>query len=378
MNIEEFKERYANFKDIDRIEIACDHPQHNPKGEMISIGKQPAKRNILKNDGKQFICKQCYLRHNNPMNHLGENRQTDEIIKVYCPHPEHSGDPAREMKKRNYYGVMQEPFLQTCKSCAQLGKEISEEQREKIRLALTGITRSDEFKKKLSDYMKNNPEGIARATKNIIENRGCGFLGKHHTDEAKKRMSETMNGREYTEEHCENISEGRKKMLAETGGFTREHREAISRAVIEQYKNGFEPKLHHLRGWHESPKAGRVFYRSSYEKKAYLKLDADEFVVTYKAESVAAEYFHPVKKITSTTLIDIEVEYTDGTKKLIEIKPLSWLKDEVIKAKLKAGHTKAEELGIQYEVWTEMSLFGHVYNEKNMRSFAEKVKQGLL
>lgn len=191
MNIEEFDKTYAKFKSVDKIEIPCDHPQH--EGPNPKIGKQPARRNILKRGSTEFICRQCCMKHENPMTKVGQGRQTDEIIDVYCPHPEHGGDPSRTMKKACYYGSMKEPYLQVCGSCAQLGKEISEEQREKIRLALTGITRSDEFKKKLSEYMKNNPEGIARATKNIIENQcTTGMLGKHHSDETKEKMSEAM------------------------------------------------------------------------------------------------------------------------------------------------------------------------------------------
>lgn len=377
MNIEQFKLKYAALKDVDKVKVddLCDCPQHVNGGKEIAKG--PAKKNILKHGGKEFVCRECHMKYDNPMNQTTESRQTDEEITVYCPSPDHEGEPCRTMRKTSYYGSMSEPYLQVCKSCAQRGKDISEEQREKIRLALTGIKRSDEFKQKLSDYMKNNPEGIARATKNILENQcTTGMLGKHQSDAAKQKMSETMTGREYTEEHCQNISEGRKKMLAETGGFTREHRENISKAVVKQYQNGFEPKLHHLNGWHESPKAGKVFYRSSYEKKAYLKLDADETVKGYKAESVSVEFFNPVKEITSSYIIDLLVEYVDGSQKLVEVKPEKWLTDDVVICKIEAGELKAAEMGIPFEVWTEMHLFGHVYNERNMRLFVEKIRNG--
>ena len=374
MNIEQFKTEYAEFKDVDKIQIACDHPQH-PSGQLIIIGKQPAKRNILKNNGQSFICRVCYMHYSNPMNQMGESRQTNEIINVYCPSPDHEGEPCRQMKKSCYYGSMQEPFLQLCGSCVQRGKEVGEEQREKIRLALTGIKRSDEFKAKLSKYMKNNPEGIARAEANLIPGAGGGWNeGLTLPEETKKKMSNTHMGKVFTNEHCDNISEGRKKMLSETGGFTREHRENISKAVVKQYQNGFDPKLHHLNGWHESPKAGRVFYRSSYEKKAYLKLDADDSVKNYFPEKIIAEYYHPIKKITSSYIVDLLVEFIDDSQKLIEIKPEKWLTDDVVICKLDAGELKAKEMGIAFEVWTEMDLFGHVYNQKNMRSFIEKIR----
>lgn len=375
MNIEQFNIKYSGFKDADKININCDHPQHNPKEEIITIGKQPAKRNILKNNGKEFICRKCCMVHKNPMNSTQENRQTDEIIDVICSCPDHKGDPVRRMKKKNYYGSLEKPYLQLCGSCVQLNKIISEEQKEKIRLSLTGIKRSDEFKNKLSEYMKNNPEGIARATKNILENQcTTGMLGKKHKEEVKQKMSESHLGKEFTKEHCENISIGRKKMLAETGGFTREHREKISKAVVRQYQNGFEPKLHHVSGWHISPKAGKVFFRSSYEKKAFIKLDDDEDVRNYEVEAVSTEYYNPEKNINSSYLIDLLIEYTDGSKKLVEVKPEQWLKDNIISLKIEAGKNKAKEMEIPFEVWTEMNLFGHVYNKKNMQIFIDKIK----
>jgi len=378
MNIEEFNQKYSNFKDIDKIEMMCDHPNHTPKAELILIGKQPAKRNILKNNGKKFICRNCCLVYKNPMNNKQEeNRQTDEIIDVSCPCPDHKGSVVRQMKKKNYYGSLEMPYLQLCGSCVQLNKVISEEQKEKIRLSLTGIKRSDEFKEKISKYMKNNLEGIVRAKKNLFENHcTTGMLGKTHSDEVKQKMSESHLGKNFTDDHCENISVGRKKMLAETGGFTREHREKISKAVVKQYQNGFEPKLHHVSGWHISPKAGKVFFRSSYEKKAFIKLDCDELVENYEAEAVATEYFNTEKQIISSYLIDLLVKYTDGSKRLVEVKPEKWLKDNIVALKIEAGKNKAKQMGVSFEIWTEMNLFGHVYNKKNMQIFIEKIKKG--
>lgn len=376
MNIETFKYTYSNLRDVDFVPVdaLCNHPKHVSQCKVIAKG--PAKRNILKHGGKEFICRDCHMKYDNPMNYVGQGRQTDDEIMVYCPHPEHEGDPARPMKKSCYFGVMEEPYIQTCKRCAQLGKEISEEQRERIRQSLLGIKRSDEFKQKLSEYMKHNPEGIARATKNVIEKQcTTGMLGKHHSEETKQKLSEAMSGRTYTEEHRQNISEGRKKMLAETGGFTKEHREKLSKAAARQYANGFDPQLHHRRGWHESPKAGKVFYRSSYEKKAYLILDADETVKTYRAETVQIDYYHPKKDIEATYLVDIEIEYVDGSMKWVEVKPAAWLEDDVVVAKLDAGDLYAHEAGVPFEIWTEVELFGPIYNEKHLRSFVDSLSK---
>lgn len=376
MDIQEFAAKYAGFKDAQKITICCDHEKHDGPRE-VEIGKQPAKRNILKNG--QFICRECTMHHENPMVKKGERRQTNEEINVLCPDPDHVGDRIRQMKKSGYFGPLTEPYTQICRSCIQRGKTISEEQRAKISAKLTGIERSEEFKKKLSDYMKNNPEGITRGMKNLFENHcTTGMLGKHHSEETKQKMSEAISGRTYSEEHRKNISEGRKKMLDEQGGFTPEHREKISQATVRQYQNGFNPNLHHITGWHKSTKVpnGLIFFRSSYEKKAFMKLDDDNSVDSYLSEVVVVEYTKPGDDIKSNYIIDILVKYVDGSQGLIEVKPESWLKDETVQRKLEAGKKKAEEMGLPFAVWTEMDLFGHVYKKKNMDLFIEKILNG--
>jgi hypothetical protein len=91
---------------------------------------------------------------------------------------------------------------------------------------------------------------------------------------------------------------------------------------------------------------------------------------------VSIDYIHPNKKITSQYLVDMLVEYFDGTKKLIEIKPEKMLENSIVQAKIESAKIKASELGYEFEVWTEMDLFGHVYNKKNMNLFIEKIRNG--
>lgn len=374
MNLTQFDETYKAFKSADKIEIKCDHPEHNGDRER-TLGKQPARRNIIKNDGEQFICRECMMKYDNPMQRPRERRQTDEVITVSCPHSEHDGDREREIKKSAYFGPLDGPFEQICKSCAQFDKEISEEQREAISKKLKGRELSDEHRRKISEYMKTNEEGIARGKANLVPGMGgIARAGLPLPQEWKDAISDGTKGKPKSLQHRLNISEGRKKMLVDTGGFTKEHREAISRATVEQYARGFDPQLHHLKGWHSSPKAGRVFYRSSYEKKAYMMLDADPEVKTYYTERVKVEYSNPTKGITSTYLIDIDIEYNDGRTKLIEVKPEKWLEDTVVVAKIEAAAERARDLKIPFRVWTETYLFG---SEKEMREFVEWLKKEL-
>lgn len=377
MNLQQFDNKFGNLKDKDIINIDCDFSEHIGDRNR-TMPRVSARRNILKNNSSEFICRDCSMHHKNPMHNRGAvKRQTDEEVTVLCPDERHKGDKTRKMKMSGYFGSLQEPYIQICKSCAQLDKIISEEQKKKISKALTGIERSNEFKQKLSNYMKSNLEGIARFTKNLLENRcTTGMLGKHHSEETKKKMSEIMSGRQYTEEHKENISVGRKKMLDAQGGLLKETREKLSKATIQQYINGFDPKTNHARGDHFSPKCEKLLrYKSSYEKKAFMKLDADDDVIKYEYESTMISYVNPVKGITGSYLVDLLVHYKDGTIKLIEVKPNAWLKNPVVIAKIESAYEYANKHGMTFEVWEEMALFGHVYNEKNMRSFCQKIKQ---
>ncbi len=382
MNLNEFNNLFGKLKDKDVVTVSCDFTEH--MGDRnITMPKVSVKRNIMKNEGVQFICGKCTMTHKNPMkNKDGIKRQTNEEIIVICPDERHSGTKSRTMKMSGYFGKLEEPYTQICKSCAQLDKVISEEQKNKIRNSLTGIVRSDEYKQKLKDYYAKNPQARARVVATLLKHKCCtGMLGKHHTEEHKKKMSEIMSGRTYTDEHRKNISEGRKKMLDAQGGLLKETKEKLSKAAVEQHINGFDPNTHHARGRHISSKSSKIIkYRSSYEKKALMKLDEDDNVVKYEYESrnSVVKYQNPIKGITSSYLIDLTVEYKDGTKKLIEVKPNKWLQDPVIAAKIAAGHDFAIQNNMEFEVWEEIALFGAVYNEKNMRLFCEKVKSGEL
>lgn len=102
-----------------------------------------------------------------------------------------------------------------------------------------------------------------------------------------------------------------------------------------------------------SQKTGRsMFYRSSYELAALKKLEIDQNVKDFKTEPFSIIYkgldgldhrYHP----------DILIELSDGTQKLIEIKPATLVKTEENKLKELAGRDFCELNKIVFEVWTE-------------------------
>lgn len=78
---------------------------------------------------------------------------------------------------------------------AQVGKTMSKEAREKIKLALMGTHRSEETKKKLALKSMGNTNGSGKRTRSFCRqvariHRGNKYrLGKYHTEEAKRKMS---------------------------------------------------------------------------------------------------------------------------------------------------------------------------------------------
>ena len=73
--------------------------------------------------------------------------------------------------------------------------------------------------------------------------------------------------------------------------------------------------------------------------------------------SVSTKYHHPELKVERTYIIDLLVEYLDGSKKLVDVRAERWSKDEAALAKMEAGKTKAKRMGCVFEVWTEKQLF---------------------
>lgn len=131
------------------------------------------------------------------------------------------------------------------------------------------------------------------------------------------------------------------------------HRQALSKAIVlrsveKQFSYGKS-------GYHISPKAGDVFYRSSYEKKAYEMLDADKNIISYQPEPFSIDY-HNAEGKTRRYRPDILVNKAKGKTTLIEVKPEWKLKDALTILKLDAGKNYAKQKGWRFEVWTEKKL----------------------
>ena len=371
MNLQEFDEKFKGLKQADKIVMSCEHPQCVQKDKPI--GRESARRNIMKNNCEKFICGNCDKKFNNAMTKVGKGRNNLGEINVVCPICQEN----RKMNGSCYFGNIEEPYTQTCGSCSQKNKTISEEQRNKISVTLSGRKLSDSHRQKISDYTKNNPDFKERATKILLENRVTnGMLNKHHKEETKDKQSAAMLGRVYSDEHKANISEGRKKFLSETGGFTLEHRQKLRDAALDQYERGFNPNAHHRYGHHKSAKCEKAFYRSSYEKKAFMILDEMQDVKKYEVEKIKIPYWNPLEKTEAIFIVDILVELHDGSRKIIEIKPISWMNSLVNASKIDALKIWSEKEGVDCEIWDEHKLFGEINTYKKIQKFIDWIDSG--
>ena len=370
MNLDQLNNKFAGLKREIIIQIECEHPECNER--TISIRLMSARRNIMKNNGK-FICGTCDKRFNNAMTKVGQGRSNLGDISVSCP----DCNQDRIIKGVCYFGPLEQPYKQICNSCSQTGKVISEEQKQKISDTLSGRELTEEHKNNISNYMKTNEEGIQRGKNNLVPGHGAGWnRGQETPQEVRDKQSAALLGRTYSDEHKLNISDGRKKMLEETGGFSLEHRQKLREAALRQYEKGFNPNTNHRSGWHDSSKAGRVFHRSSYEKKAYMILDEMESVVNYKVESIRLNYWNPLEKTEATFIVDIEVLFNDGTKTAIEVKPNDWLSSLVNIAKIDALKIWVEKENYGCEIWDEFALFGEENTYQKVQQFIDWIDSG--
>jgi len=109
-------------------------------------------------------------------------------------------------------------------------------------------------------------------------------------------------------------------------------------------------------GWHESVKAeGKVYYRSSYEKRAFELLDANSDVASYKVEPFVIVYtdrFADVRRYRP----DILVHWNDDYHALVEIKPAWQLDNPEVLEKITSGMIYARKHDMNFEIWTEWTL----------------------
>lgn len=175
-----------------------------------------------------------------------------------------------------------------------IGREKSSAHRENLRLAMTGLKRSEETKQKMSLSHK-----------------------KHYVEHPERAAAHSlaMKGVPKSEKHKRKISETRSKRLAD--GSIVINREKISSTVTNLYLSG---GFMWAKGSYTSTKTGKkCHYRSSYELTMMQRFDADESIIDWQYEPFSIPY--ELDGTQRRYIPDFLVTYVDGKKALIEIKP---------------------------------------------------------
>lgn len=216
------------------------------------------------------------------------------------------------------------------------------------------------------------------------------FINKNRTEETSNKISTTQKerfenktnihpflGKKLTEEHKQAISSsriingssiGNKNPMYGKRGIdnpnygikrTKETKEKHSIIKTSQWINGKYNNVNfnsiYKRGNYFSLKLNKeIYYRSSWEKQVFEFLDKQKEVSSFIVEPFSLPYYYDNQ--TRRYIPDLLVAYSDGTQKLIEIKPEYLLSAIKNKAKFESAQNYCNEKGIIFEVWTEKTI----------------------
>lgn len=228
------------------------------------------------------------------------------------------------------------------------GKKNSDYQKMVVRERMLGPLNPTRGKKESEEHKKMR-------AKKIIGHRGAWKGKKQPRDMVEKRIKSYLLGHKTSEETRKKIS------LANIGKKrNREQREKNSVNTSERLmKSGFfSSGVRGKWGYFYSHKnKENMFFRSSFEEKAYKILEKDNNVVSFKREPIRIPYFYD--GLTRNYVPDIISIGKNGTT-LIEVKA-NWEKQTPKNiAKMNAAIEFCKKTGMKYEMWTEDFLNGTI------------------
>lgn len=210
------------------------------------------------------------------------------------------------------------------------------------------------FKHKAKNNIQKNGEYVCRRCRSIETN-----PLRVYTEEGRNRISKANSYKrsELTKQ---------KMSLAKTEFFKTEAGLELKRKLsILTAKGHAENKYENAKrtGWHESPKAGKVFFGSSYELLYCLELDQDDEVKTYETQIM-----YEIED--RGRCLDFLITYQDNSKHAVEVKPLSRINESANINQINDSALHAVKQGWLFSVITE-DFFGMTCKE--IRDHADKI-----
>lgn len=233
---------------------------------------------------------------------------------------------------------------------------------------------SDSVKKKVSKSCKGKgrPPGtpMQEWQKNLysemFSGEGNGFYGRKHSNTTKKKMSDNhadFNGDKnpLRKALADDPIEMHKKLSdvakARWESYSEEKRAAIAEkfSIIGASRPHKNTHKNHKSGTLQSKKAGRVFYRSSWEKFVIEFLDACEEVESFTFEEFHLPYIDRAGK-KRRTIIDFLAKLVNGKTVMIDVKPEGLLDYNNNRHKQKAYKKYCDENGIVYFLFSKRDM----------------------
>lgn len=127
--------------------------------------------------------------------------------------------------------------------------------------------------------------------------------------------------------------------------------------TLKEKRKRKKRKSHYHKGKYISHLAGECSYRSGWEKKYMEYLDSDRSISMWSYEKLIIEYISNKKsKKVRKYYPDFYIEYNDGKKIVVEIKPSKKLKQMSVLKKISAAIAWCTEHDMTYKVLTEIEL----------------------
>ena len=166
------------------------------------------------------------------------------------------------------------------------------------------------------------------------------------------------------------LSEDDKKLI----GYLTKKKRVLGKAKTNVYFNkSSNGAVKYFNGKFYSAKNKTTFtYRSSYELKFFLDLEANSNVDSYVSEALYVPYTDSTG-VNKTYIPDLLVLYKDGRMEILEIKPKAMLKDIDVQKKAIACQVYMRKhyanANIRYRFITEKDLF------KNTKEYSDFLKE---
>lgn len=226
-------------------------------------------------------------------------------------------------------------------------------------------------KEKLRERFKENNPSVGRPKGSKNKN--------PYPESARQLLSEQNRGRKAVWNLEPNKIDSQKKTWESKS--TEEITEIYQKQLKTKEENGTVGQFYQGRFKPKNPSkyrgdAKNIIYRSSWELAALKWADSNDNIKSYSSEEIVIPYYYEVDKRTHRYFVDMFLEYVDGRKILVEIKPkketsipkkqgksknrymtesLTYIKNQ---NKWAAAHEYCKDRGWTFEIWTEDTLKG--------------------